>query len=1095
VKKNILLLVGFFAGYLPVSGQTDFNKVSFPSPDAAAFVKYIEKPVSLYNGQIAVNVPLYVIKDGDVEIPITLNYNTSGIKVAEEAGMVGLGWNLSLGGMIDQQIKGSEDNLNTKYAYNNPATYLGDADFFSGYFPPEGYLQKSYPADPDTYYNRINSGFVNYFQENAEKYKPDIFFYSFGGLSGKFYIDQYNDSIYQEKQDPWIYFEQTNINGKPGFKAIAPDGTTYFFNGITGGSRISGSGTTNPVSKTYYLSEVVYPSGQVVRYIYQKLGLAQNCLTQSEKIETRFDYYSEYMTSNRTASEFDAVVLTTISTTNIAVTLDYSAREDIRGFSKKLDRITIKNLNTNEEDVVNFYTSYFTSSNTGKYFGSDPLDNYDLKRLKLDSAGVAGQPTHKFVYNATMLPAKRSFAVDYWGFFNGKTDNETFIPKVSYLNFFTSTEFDDYGGCRATSETHAKACVLDRIIYPTTGETRITYESNTFDNYKIPTIPELQAYGAFNAVRGITVADENAASGGQTSYFFELTEERLVGITGKISYGRGVPEDVTNAAITLTKFGSPGSSIFSWKHNSENGGNFQFNGTLTPGYYSLNAYLPDELGDQTIPEYVNPNVLHAISKGSIYFVPLSSTLTYSKGAGLRVSEITQIPQESLPSFGKRFVYNMAGSNGMLMSEPKFVQKKTLQLAKPTIRGCCNVDGVCWTKYTVILDEGYIFTSNSHTPVSYGAAGALVGYTKVKEYQKNDGDNSYIEYEFYNWVAPGHPDYVEEQIPYNNGLIRYEKYFDASGSVVKQVERLYANIIEHHFFGMAYEDIYRGPTINDYSCFMVGLTYDRYNILFYALPSRQVPMTKRIETMNGLIKEEFFSYYKHGLVYSEKQTVNGKTIETKTRYNTNVLPDHGERYILANLRLDKTIQVNGVITGKEEFVYSKIGESTYYLNNIKIPHYNISSYKFYPTGSAQFTSSAYAYNLNRVVEVTSSSSSPTVYLWAYKGTRPIAEIRGATLSELSTLISQAGLVLNDAVIINYDNSESGLRSKLNVLQNSLPSGVQMTHYTYDILNGITSSSDVNGQTTYFKYDTQGRLSTLKDHDGNIIKNHIYHYKDQ
>jgi len=59
----------------------------------------------------------------------------------------------------------------------------------------------------------------------------------------------------------------------------------------------------------------------------------------------------------------------------------------------------------------------------------------------------------------------------------------------------------------------------------------------------------------------------------------------------------------------------------------------------------------------------------------------------------------------------------------------------------------------------------------------------------------------------------------------------------------------------------------------------------------------------------------------------------------------------------------------------------------------------------------------------------------------------------------------------------------------------PSGAQMTTYTYNPLVGISSQCDVAGRITYYYYDSFGRLSYVKDQDGNVIKTYGYHYTGQ
>jgi YD repeat-containing protein len=59
----------------------------------------------------------------------------------------------------------------------------------------------------------------------------------------------------------------------------------------------------------------------------------------------------------------------------------------------------------------------------------------------------------------------------------------------------------------------------------------------------------------------------------------------------------------------------------------------------------------------------------------------------------------------------------------------------------------------------------------------------------------------------------------------------------------------------------------------------------------------------------------------------------------------------------------------------------------------------------------------------------------------------------------------------------------------------PVSAQMTTYTYEPLIGITCQSDVNDRITYYAYDGFGRLSSVKDQDGNIIKAYCYNYLGQ
>lgn len=103
---------------------------SFPSPDAYQMIKNIAIPVNLYNGTASVNVPLHVVEaNNGAKVPISLQYNTSGIKVQEVAGVAGLGWNLIAGGQLSRVMRGQPDELRTYASELNYANVKAAAEW------------------------------------------------------------------------------------------------------------------------------------------------------------------------------------------------------------------------------------------------------------------------------------------------------------------------------------------------------------------------------------------------------------------------------------------------------------------------------------------------------------------------------------------------------------------------------------------------------------------------------------------------------------------------------------------------------------------------------------------------------------------------------------------------------------------------------------------------------------------------------------------------------------------------------------------------------------------------------------------------------
>jgi len=85
------------------------NTIFSSSPTTAAFQKFTDVPVSYYTGLPDISINLFNIKEGEITIPITIQYHGGGIKVDEEASQIGLGWSFSVGASFLQNIAGKDD--------------------------------------------------------------------------------------------------------------------------------------------------------------------------------------------------------------------------------------------------------------------------------------------------------------------------------------------------------------------------------------------------------------------------------------------------------------------------------------------------------------------------------------------------------------------------------------------------------------------------------------------------------------------------------------------------------------------------------------------------------------------------------------------------------------------------------------------------------------------------------------------------------------------------------------------------------------------------------------------------------------------------
>ena len=263
----VLAVKGYSQGTSFVKGGPEF--LNIVTPNAASFNKFIDHPISLYNGTPDVNIPIYTVKDGMIELPIALRYNTSGIKVDEEASWVGLGWNLNVGGVITRNLVGEDDARDTRYLQVIDSLHLFDSE--------ANYIDNRYRWFIDFSGCQANF-FMKYENESLTtstgKLNPDVFYYSYPGGAGKFFIDYRDNGIYILNREDNVKIEIMN-NGAPNpintdigrIKITTMEGIEHIFEYF---SKLDNSNLLNPIpaSTSFVLKKSIYPNGQQIDYQY-----------------------------------------------------------------------------------------------------------------------------------------------------------------------------------------------------------------------------------------------------------------------------------------------------------------------------------------------------------------------------------------------------------------------------------------------------------------------------------------------------------------------------------------------------------------------------------------------------------------------------------------------------------------------------------------------------------------------------------------------------------------------------------------------------------------------------------------------------------
>jgi len=506
-----VVLLSFFTatsqGFDPA--QQTSPEITPPSPSAYELGKYGQIPVGKFSGTALYDVPLHNYQTRNLSIPISLSYNSNGIKVDQMPTSVGLGWSLNAGGVITRIIRDLPDEL--------------------------GNLQ--IPVDEIEENGIHNDAASDYFfaasHESADS-EADIFMYNFQGKSGQFVINEDNDVVLIPHNDLDIT-TYTKAGGLC-FKVISSDGVTYLFEDTeTSMSRMEGPGlqgndappTVNGTT-AWHLTQVSHPYGDVVNFNYS--GIGYNYITgASQSIKVNGSLFTDRC-NNGQPSDLDLGIqperfhkltlnerrLTSISS-NInkegSITFGYSPG------NKLLEEIFIKDKNTS--NLKSIQLTYETTAND-RVFLNDAI--FKNKNLIED---------HRYTFeyeDPNGLTNRLSKSQDHWGYYNGKNNSHYFPDPATLPNLYFQS--GNYGGAnKEPDHTYAKKGMLKKIIYPTGGYTSIDYEGNSYNVIQEVSPPQQMQFETINVQ-----TDGNTGGTNSESFTFTVHQNQKRPISGHIRF-------------------------------------------------------------------------------------------------------------------------------------------------------------------------------------------------------------------------------------------------------------------------------------------------------------------------------------------------------------------------------------------------------------------------------------------------------------------------------------------------------------------------------------------------------------------------------
>ncbi len=486
---GIILTLGILAPSFNWAQQVpkmeDLVKVP-TSPEAQAFTKYGNTPVNLFTGSPDINIPIVSLKGREIEVPVSLTYDASGIKVEQIATWIGLGWNLNAGGMVIRQTNGAPDDyLATPithpayFPFYSP-TVKNDYEFVKNFTAAEN---STYPPGELTRYFNFMKNVVN--STPKIEIQPDTYSFHALGISGTLIIDYTTYTA-------WC-IEHPEIKAVPMFQE---HGTIPIKN-IIGWTITDASGNIfyfQLTEETYTYDnnsnddEKWYNSGWLLTKIESKnkrdvIEFNYGVKTQWEQpqLAGRGDMRIDYLNTNSGIDSDIPIAAAVYKISQSELASIYingkKSAQFIPGTQSRMDLagrkplVEIQTFDQNES-MISRYKFIQT------YFGNAGETDEKKLRLKLDKVEIHGgtisdnPQKYQFSYLSEGLPSRESYAQDFWGYYNGAIYNTNLIP-YNYDYDKVNTGFA--GANRKPNVNYCAIGTLTSITYPAGGLTELNY--------------------------------------------------------------------------------------------------------------------------------------------------------------------------------------------------------------------------------------------------------------------------------------------------------------------------------------------------------------------------------------------------------------------------------------------------------------------------------------------------------------------------------------------------------------------------------------------------------------------------------------------
>ncbi|MBW8684773.1 RHS repeat domain-containing protein [Chitinophaga rhizophila] len=1035
------------------------------SKNAAGMVRVVDVPVSYYNGKAQLNFPLYQIKSGSLEFPLSLDYTAGGgIPVQSQGSWVGTGWECNGSGAIVRTVVGRPDELTTM-----------------GYTAAAGTLSMPLwsTLNPYSWLSSLTTCNKKDIGESRLDLLPDIYFVQFGRHSARMFFDR-TGAAYFSPYKPW------KLSGSitTGFVITTEDGIRYEFNDAETSTydveTLPGDGGSNFTCKSaWFLSRIVSPNRiDTIRFAYAAASFDNEDDIPSE---TRYTSVAGQPTGcNNQRPPSESTTRTYSHQTSHSFRLSHITFKSGRvEYVSAMDRSDVNTGNKSRLREINIFSTRGTINSPVKkvrfnqFYASSAASDVLKRRLFLQSfveVGGTDSMTTGFTYiNPDAMPSRRSYALDHWGLYNGKNGNTTLIPAMTEGGVSYS------GADREPDSIAMQYGLLSTITYPTGGVRTFTYEPHRYSFFRNAAL--------YKPVRPDSVAvpalvQAKANDGSLPAVYSDTTRFFL--------------PDIPGYAQTITYFltglipADPNATVFV---TDDNFNVLWASGTSNGVTRTADIYLQRGRYYRLIAERVGLNEKAIISLNYYKWNYITSPAIYSKIAGgTRLKSITTYDginhaADQVVSF--HYQLNDSTSSGVLLDEAKYAG---MTYSAFYCDGIPQAKGGDWQ----------VFARYGNSLVALGRTqGSPIGYSRVvAEYGPNAENGS----EVYNYTLRGLMDGGGVGYPYIprtsydelRGLLLSKRIYDSAGNLLRSTTNEWdlnntAGSPNLRWVWGAKCGIQRSsnsffngcPTGADWS-FSIGMFQ---TLQYWPTLNASTDSTYDVLTGAGIGMRTVYTYDSVSAQVTSKEVAGSDNVVLRTTYTyprdyagTTVYDSMIARNIIS--------EVIGAVTTRGNIkTYEERNDFGFY--NGMIAPLGKRMIRSNQALEQRLTFDAFDARGN-LLQQGRTTDVKEVYLWGYNGEYPVATITGATYNEVAALVNQS--------VLDAPADDAALRAELNKIRTAMAGkSVQVITKTFSPYGKVTSETDPAGMTTLYSFNGLGQLIATRDWNGNYQK--IYDIKLQ